>query len=93
MRKYKKTGVKSERISVRCTKAEKQKLEGRALLNNTTVAEYVMDTLFPRKRTIEAEHITILVELQDVVTTICEKYKDDSIQEEMDDIWEKIRKL
>lgn len=93
--KTKKQTNKTNRISVRCTERDKQILEKRAENLGLGLSEYVKSILFPRnaKNNKKPELIELVVELQDIAVRIDEKYKDDSIQEEVDWIWGKIMEL
>lgn len=93
--KMKKTANKTERISVRCTERDKQILEKRAESLGMRLSDYVESVLFPRsmEHGRKTEVIGLLVELQDIAAKINEKYADDSIQEDLDLVWEKLAEL
>lgn len=95
MAKYKQNGKKSERISLRCTKQDKERLKRRVKTMGVDEAEYLRKTLFPQisDEKNRGDYMEVLVELQDVAVHISEMYKEDSIQEELDYIWEKIKRL
>lgn len=95
MSKYKQNGNKTERISVRCTKQEKIKLNKRAETMGMELTKYIRKILFPKKADQErtGEVIELIIEIQDMITHISDVYNDDTIQEEMDNIWKKTKKL
>lgn len=88
---YKQDGVKSECISLWCTKNEKEKLLKRIDALKMDITDYLHSILFPQGPLIR-NSIEFLIEIQDLVVHIKEIYKEDNIQEE-DGIWRKIREL
>lgn len=81
MSKYKQNGNKTERISVRCTKQEKIKLNKRAGTMEMELTEYIRKILFPKKAGKEKTYdvIELMIEMQDMVTHINDVYNDDTI--------------
>lgn len=93
MGKYKQNGKKSERISIRCTKKEKEQLLKRANDLEMEITEYVCTLLFPKEsyEDIKGYSIGLIVDIQDLIMYIKKMYSEDNIQEEADCIWKKIK--
>ena len=94
MSKYKQNGKKSERISVRCTKKEKQQLLDRANSLEMEFTEYIRTILLSRGpyKNVTGNDIELIIEIQDLITHIKKLYHEDDFQEEIDRIWRKIKR-
>ena len=85
--------TKSERVSFRCTKREKEKREYRAEKLGMSLTDYAAKILFSDENDCKGL-IPLIIEIQDVVSIIEEKTKDnDNLQEVVDDLWKMIKKL
>lgn len=95
MAKYKQNGKKSERISLRCTKMEKERLLKRASALEMDPTEYIRNILFSQGsyENVAGSGMELMIDIQDLIVHIIDFYKEDCIQEEADRIWRKIKEL
>lgn len=85
--------MKDERVSVRCTSKEKEILNNRAEQLELNLSGYVKKVLFPKKRDY-VESIQLIIAIQDVVSVMQEKSSYvDCLQEEVDELWDMVKKL
>ena len=85
--------TKSERVSFRCTKKEKEKLESRSEKLGMSLTDYAAKMLFSDVNDCKGL-IPLIIEIQDVVSIIEENNRDnDSLQEEVDNLWKMIKNL
>ena len=92
-KKERKTDMKDERVSVRCTSKEKEILNNRAEQLGLNLSGYVKKVLFPKKRDY-VESIQLIIAIQDVVSVMQEKSSYvDCLQEEVDELWDMVKKL
>lgn len=85
--------MKDERVSVRCTSKEKEMLNNRAEQLGLNLSSYVKKILFPKKGNY-VEPIQLIIKIQDVVSVMQEKSSYvDCLQEEVDEIWDMVKKL
>lgn len=81
MSKYKQNGLKSERISLRCTKNEKKKLLERVDALEMDVTDYIRSVLFPQGpyKEITRNAMGLMIDIQALIVHIKEIYKEDNI--------------
>lgn len=92
-KKERKADMKDERVSVRCTSKEKEMLNNRAEQLGLNLSSYVKKILFPKKGNY-VEPIQLIIKIQDVVSVMQEKSSYvDCLQEEVDEIWDMVKKL
>ncbi len=92
-KKERKADMKDERVSVRCTSKEKEMLNNRAEQLGLNLSSYVKKILFPKKGNY-VEPIQLIIKIQDVVSVMKEKSSYvDCLQEEVDEIWDMVKKL
>ena len=92
-KKERKADMKDERVSVRCTSKEKEMLNNRAEQLELNLSSYVKKILFPKKGDY-MEPIQLIIKIQDVVSVMQEKSSYvDCLQEEVDEIWDMVKKL
>lgn len=92
-KKERKADMKDERVSVRCTSKEKEMLNNRAEQLGLNLSSYVKKILFPKKGNY-VEPIQLIIKIQDAVSVMQEKSSYvDCLQEEVDEIWDMVKKL